>query len=582
MAIPDSFIDELVARTDIAEVVSSYVKLTKRSGANEFGLCPFHSEKTPSFSINRDKQAFYCFGCGRGGGVINFIREIENLSFREAVDMLAKRAGMTVPETDGRERTEERRRMLDLNRDAARFYHDTLAAARGGAAASYMRSRGISPRMARMFGLGAAPDSWDALLAAMKGKGYGEGELVDAGLARRGKNGAPYDYFRDRLIFPVIDVRGGVIGFSGRALADGGPKYLNSPDTRVFSKSRNLFALNLAKKSKAGMLILTEGNIDVVSLHGAGVDCAVASLGTSLTGEQARLMTRYTDKAVICYDNDEAGQKATERAIGILEKTGLNVRVLRLGGAKDPDEYVRKYGGDSFLNLLDKSENHMEYRLRSILSEVDMKTDEGRVSYLTRAVEALADVPSAAEREVFGRTAAKSAGVSYEAVENEVRKQRRALAKKEKSKLRRAEERPDATVQPDDRALRYENEYSAVAEEGVVRCLFSDPETFKAVREADLKPEEFTSEFLGRVYARLLERDGADERAPPSAILAALEPSEASHLTKLLRRPSSKREGVREMRDYIERIREERLKSEGDITAALIAVQKIKQRKEMG
>jgi DNA primase len=580
MAIPDSFIDELLARTDIVDVVSAYVKYTKHSGSEHIALCPFHSEKTPSFTVNRDKQQYYCFGCGQGGGVVNFIRAIENLSFTDAIEFLARRAGMTVPESDGRGSSETRRRMLDLNRDAARFYYDALTSEPGKSAAGYMRSRGITPHMARVFGLGAAPDAWDALLTAMKDKGYKEDELISAGLARRGKNGGMYDYFRDRLMFPVIDVRGNVIGFSGRALGDGEPKYLNSPDTRVFSKSQNLFALNLAKKSKAGMLLLTEGNIDVVSLHGAKVDCAVASLGTSLTGEQARLMTKYTDKVVICYDNDAAGEKATERAVGILEKTGLNVRVLRPAGAKDPDEYIRKYGADSFLNLLDKSENHMDYRLRGILKEVNIETDEGRVAYLSRAAEALADIASAPEREVFGRTVAKSAGVSYEAVETEVKKLRIARAKKERAKQRRVEERPDATVQPEERALRYENEYSAVAEEGVLRCLFSDPETFRTAREADLKPEEFTSPFLAKVYARLLERDLGVERAPPPAILAELEPAEAAHLTKLLRRPASKQEGVREMSDYIDRIREEGLKRGDDITAALLAVQKIKRRKD--
>jgi DNA primase len=581
MGIPDSFLEELIARTDISEVVSSYVKFTKRSGANDIALCPFHSEKTPSFSVNRDKQVYYCFGCGRGGGAVNFIMDIENLSFRDAVEFLARRVGMTVPDSGGPNDSEARRRMLDLNRDAARFYHETLSSELGKAAADYMRSRGITPRLARVFGLGAAPDAWDALHAAMSDKGYREDELVGAGLARRGKNGGLYDYFRDRLVFPVIDVRGSVIGFSGRALGNGEPKYLNSPDTRVFSKSRNLFALNLAKKSKAGLLLLTEGNIDVVSLHGAGVDCAVASLGTSLTGEQARLMTRYTDNVVICYDSDDAGEKATTRAVGILEKTGLSVRVLRLTGAKDPDEYIQKYGADSFLNLLDKSENHMEYRLRSILEDVNIETNDGRIAYLSRAVEALADISSAPEREVFGRTAAKNAGVSYEVVENEVKKLRIARSKKEKANLRRREERPNATVQPSDWSLRYENEYSAVAEEGVVRCLFSDPETFQTAHDANLKPEEFTSPFLAGIYARLLERDRGGERAPPPVILAELEPAEAAHLTKLLRRPSSKQEGVREMHDYIERIREEGLKRGNDITAALLAVQQIKLRKGM-
>ncbi|MDR1328721.1 MAG: DNA primase [Oscillospiraceae bacterium] len=582
MPIPHSFIEDLLARIDMSELVSSYVKLTKRVGSNEYGLCPFHSEKTPSFSINREKQIYYCFGCGRGGGAVNFVMEMENLTFPEAIEVLARRAGMTMPDAVGVEDAEKRRRMLALNRDAARFYHEKLTDAPDGAAAKYMRARGITPKMARVFGLGSAPDVWDALTAAMRARGYLDEELIAAGLAKRGKGGGAYDYFHDRLIFPVIDVRGNVIGFSGRILSSAEPKYLNSPDTIAFSKSRNLFALNLAKKSKAGMLILTEGNIDVVSLHGAGIDCAVASLGTSLTGEQARLMTRYTDKAVICYDNDAAGEKATERAIGILERTGINVRVLRLPGAKDPDEYIQKHGADSFRNLLDQSENHVEYRLRVILTEESLETDEGRIGYLTRATQALAEVPSAPEREVFGRTVAKNAGVSYEAIETEVRKIRRSLAKKEKAQLRREEERPKAAMQPADKALRYSNEYSAVAEEGVIRCLFADPETFDAAREAGLRQEEFTSPFLGKIYGRLMERDAEGERAPPPIVLAELETGEAAHLTKLLRQPSSKQEGVRALRDYIERIREEKLKSGSDITQALLAVQKIKQRKVMG
>ncbi|MDR0446083.1 MAG: DNA primase [Oscillospiraceae bacterium] len=581
MLIPDSFIEELLSRTDITDVVSSYVKL-KRRGNHDIGLCPFHSEKTPSFSVTRDKQVYYCFGCGRGGGVVNFVMDIENLSFPEAVELLARRAGMTVPESDGQDTAEKRRRMLEINRAAAKFFHDELSSRRGASAMEYMKKRGITQRLARTFGLGAAPDSWDALCVAMKSRGYTEPELVDSGLARRGKNGGIYDYFRDRLMFPVIDVRGGVIGFSGRALSDNEPKYLNSPDTQVFSKSRTLFALNLAKKTKRGMLLLTEGNIDVVALHGAGVDCAVASLGTSLTGEQARLMTRYADKAVICYDSDAAGVKATERAIGILEKTGLDVRVLRLTGAKDPDEYIQKFGADSFLNLLDQSENHIEYRLRGILSEVNIDTNEGRVSYLMRAAQALSEVPSAPEREVFGRSVAERAGVSYDAIESEVRKLRAARARKEKTVQRREEERPKKAVQPEDRALRYENEYSAVAEEGVIRCLFSDPETFATVREAGLECGEFTSPFLGRIYQRLLERDAQGERAPPTAILSELGSGEAAHLTKLLRQPETKGDATRAVGDYIERIREEKLKSGGDITETILAIQRIKQRKVMG
>ena len=339
MAFSDSFLNELISRNDIEDVISGYVQLTKRSGSNLFGLCPFHSEKTPSFSVSPDKQIYHCFGCGKGGGVINFIMEIENLSFPDAVAFLAKRVGMEVPDDDTpKELRNKRTRLLELNKDAARFFYDMLSTPAGAGALSYIKKRGISRQMAMNFGLGAAPDSWNALLDSMSSKGYTHQEMFEAGLIRKSRTGSGfYDYFRNRLMFPVIDVRGSVIGFSGRALGDNEPKYLNSPDTPVFNKSRCLFALNLAKRSKQGMLILSEGNIDVIALHQAGYDCAVASLGTSLTSDQARLMTRYTDQVVIAYDADNAGVKAAQRAIPILEKAGLNVKVLTIPGAKDPD-----------------------------------------------------------------------------------------------------------------------------------------------------------------------------------------------------------------------------------------------------
>ena len=583
MAIPQSFLDELIARTDIVDLVSQYVKLTKRSGANRFGLCPFHSEKSPSFSVSTDKQIYHCFGCGHGGGAINFVMEIENLPFTDAIDFLARRVGMTVPESTDGDTLRRRNRMLELNREAARFFHTQLGLTSGKSAVEYMRRRNISPKIARAFGIGCAPDSWDSLGNAMKAKGFTEIELTDAGLAKlRAKGGGIYDVFRDRLVFPVIDIRGNVIGFSGRILSDGEPKYLNSPDTLVFSKSRNLFALNLAKKAKSGMLILVEGNIDVVSLHDAGIDCAVASLGTALTDEQARLMSRYTDKVVVCYDSDAAGVKATARAIGILEKTGLDVRVLNLPGAKDPDEYIVKNGADSFRNLLDKSENHVEYRLRTIAAEHNLETDEGRVSYLTRAIETLATIDSAPEREVFGRTVAKNTGVSYDAVEIEVKKHRSIKAKKDKTQQKRDEQRLTSAVQPTDRALRYSNEYSAVAEEGLLRCILRDPEVFGTVRKLELKREEFTSELLGNAFELLRFADEQGENLSQAALLASFSPNEASHLTRVLMQPAGTVDSNKAVSDYINKIREEKLKGGEDIAAALLAVRERKQRKGTG
>ena len=577
MAFSESFLDELVSRSDIVDIVSEYVQLTKKSGSNLFGLCPFHSEKTPSFSVAADKQIYHCFGCGKGGGVINFIMDMENLSFRDAVALLAQRTGMQVPDDDTPEEVRSRRtRLLELNRDAARFFYENLKKPCGSVAVDYMKRRGISPQIAKRFGLGAAPDEWNALSDAMTKAGYSTFELVEAGLCRRGKSGGIYDIFRNRLIFPVIDVRGSVIGFSGRILGDGEPKYLNSPDTPVFQKSRNLFALNLAKKTKKGMLILVEGNVDVVSLHQAGFDCAVASLGTSLTPEQARLMTRYTDNVVIAYDSDSAGVKAAQRAIGILEKTGLGVRVLTMEGAKDPDEYIKKNGSNAFSVLLDRSENHIEYRLLVIRNKYDLNTDNGRIDFLKEATEFLATLPNAVEREVYGRRVADVSGVSPEAVGSEVGKAIKRLFAVRKKKREREETRPIAAAQPLEKSIRYENVASCAAEEGIIRILMRDPELVS--KATALTEEDFTSSFLRKLYVTIKTRYEAGGEITPAYLSALLPPDEAAHLTRIMQKPESTANAERALFDYIEKINTEKLRGadSGDLLAVREKYRQIK------
>ena len=561
MPLPDGFLDELTARNDIVDVVSDYVQLTKRSGSNMFGLCPFHSEKTPSFSVSQDRQSYHCFGCGKGGGVISFIMEIENLGFMDAVQFLARRAGMEVPEYDTpRELKNRRARMLELNRDAARFFYETLKTPKGADAVEYIKRRGISPEMAKRFGLGCAPNEWSALTDAMTKKGYTQYELVDAGLCKRGKAGGVYDAFRNRLMFPVIDVRGSVIGFSGRILDDGEPKYLNSPDTPVFSKSHNLFALNLAKKSKMGMLILVEGNIDVVSLHQAGFDCAVASLGTSLTNAQARLMSRYTDKVVIAYDNDGAGQKAAQRAIGIFENTGLQCRVLRMSGAKDPDEYIKKMGAEAFSLLLERSENHIEYRLLAVKSKYDLLTDDGRIAYLREATDVLASLSNSAERDVYSEKVADAASVSKDAVLNEVK---RALARRIKEQRKREEKknlRPEQIIQPEDKSKRYENPKSGRAEEVAVRALVRDPELIKTV---SLTAESFTSPYWAKVFTLIKRRSDDNESVTESSIANLLE-DDADLFTKNMREPMDVSSAAQSLADSIKKMETAQIKVNDD------------------
>ena len=557
MPIPEEFINDLTSRNDIVDVVGSYVPLTKRSGVNLFGLCPFHGEKTPSFAVNPERQIYHCFGCGKGGGVINFIMEIENLSFPDAVRFLAKRSGMEVPEDDSDPTRNKRSRMLALNREAARFYHAQLLADTGRAGQAYVEKRGIVS-MVKPFGLGFAPDSWQGLTDAMTAKGYTRQELVEAGLARVGKNGGIYDYFRGRLMFPVIDVRGSVIGFSGRILAEGEPKYLNSPDTLVYSKSRSLFALNLAKKSKSGYILLAEGNIDVVSLHQAGFDSAVASLGTSLTAEQARLIARYAQKVIIAYDADAAGRKAAQRAIGILQPMDLQIKVLEIPGAKDPDEFIQQKGPQAFRDLLERSGNQIEYRLAQTAAEFDLTADEGRLGYLKAAAKLIASLPGSVEREIYGIRAAEKAGVSKDAFLIEVDRTRKRNAAAAKKQLSR-DAAPLRAAQPKDRSLRYENVRSAVAEEGVLNLLCRFPEQFG---DLPLTGGDFSSPVLGRLYDAVQERARQGRSVNLDILAQDFPPQELDLLAGIFQRDEVPAATARQaMDDYINKMRTEKDKA---------------------
>ncbi|HIY74246.1 MAG TPA: DNA primase [Candidatus Intestinimonas merdavium] len=574
MAIPAQFIDELMARCDIADVVADYVPLT-RKGGSLWGCCPFHSERTPSFHVVPERQMYKCFGCGKGGGVINFIMEIENLSYPDAVRFLAKRAGLEVPEERGDGGFRKRReRLLALNKEAARYFHSVLHSPAGRAGVDYLfGKRRLSKATVTRFGLGMAPDGWDKLITEMKSKGYEKSELLEAGLVVLSKEGRVYDRFRNRVMFPIIDLRGDVIGFGGRVLDDSTPKYLNSPDTPIFNKGRNLFALNIAKKTRLGRIILTEGYMDTLSLHQAGFDCAVASLGTALTGDHAQLLARYTKEVVIAYDGDGAGVSAAQRAIGLLEKTGMKVRVLRMKGAKDPDEFIGKYGAEAFAKLLDQSENHIEYRIDQVKGKYDLTDDAQRVEFLKEAVPILAQLPSPAEREIYGARCAELAGVSAEVVTQEVKRERSRLSWKAKKQKERRDLTPTVQLQPKERALRYDNIRSARAEEGVLRLVVLDPELFGSA--AVLEPEHFSAPLLGKVFGLLRARWISGLSVSLAALAGELEPAEMSHLSGVLTQPESLQNGARAMRDYIEIIETEaekrRLAGESE---ELLAMQK--------
>ena len=577
MPFPPSFLDELAARNPIEEVVGQYVNL-KRSGSNLFGLCPFHGEKTPSFSVSPDKGVYYCFGCHKGGSVINFEMEIEGLSYPDAVRALAKRAGMTVPEDEQyQSRYRRQERLWALNKEAARFFHASLFQPEGAAGLEYAGKRGMPKSTLTKFGIGFAPDSWDALCKAMEAKGYTQEELRASGLVSVSqKNGHIYDRFRNRLMFPIIDVRGNVIGFGGRVMDNSTPKYLNSPETEIFNKRKNLFALNLAKKTRLGYLILVEGYMDAVALHQYGFDCAVASLGTSLTEEHASLLARYTQQVILIYDGDEAGQNATQRAIPMLEKAGLQVKVLKMRDAKDPDEFLRKFGADRFRILLEESSNRVEYQLKAIQKKYDLNIDEERVNFITEAADFVSTLVSAVQREVYGNRAAEAAKISPEAMKIEVQKAYKRRLSREKRKQEKIDLAPARNLQAQSRQIRYDNVKSAAAEERVVAAVMKEPALLSEIPE--LTPEEFSAPILAKVFSQQLQRHREGQDATLTG-LTDFTSEEMAHIAGILQRYDGP-VNVQALRDCARTIRMEHqtgaVRTEEDIMAVRSRLQERK------
>ncbi|MDP4108686.1 MAG: DNA primase [Bacillota bacterium] len=582
MSIPDRFIDELTAKCDIVDIISRYVAL-KKSGGNFFGLCPFHSEKTPSFSVSPDKQIYHCFGCSKGGGVINFIMNIENLDFPESVRFLAKILNMEVPE-DGKTGgdSSKKERLYAASTEAARYFHAKLFSDEGKEALSYLERRALSKRTIRNFGLGYAPDAWDGLIKELMEKGFTKNELLDAGLVVKNSKGSIYDRFRNRAMFPIIDLRGNVIGFGGRVLDQSLPKYLNSPDTPIFNKSRNLFAINIAKNVKSRTILLAEGYMDVIALHQAGFTNAVASLGTSLTEDQARLISRYADEAVISYDADEAGRKAAARAINILKKTGLNVKILRIPGAKDPDEFIKSNGADAFLNLLSRSENHIEYRLCDLRAKYNLGLDEDRVSYLKAAAKLLSTVESPVEREIYASRVAEEAKITLSGMLNEIKKEYSLFEKKKKREEKREILSPASAIQPKTREFRYGNVHSAAAEEGIISLCFYDPTLIPDILSR-ISSAEFSSRLLGKVLDIAAERYKDERPVTLPSVSDSLSEAEISHISKVISKPVKGSDIKKAMSDYISIIKLQSLKGENlDEESLLLAQSKYREIKGFG
>lgn len=516
MALPDQFLQELKIRSDMAEVASSYVNLKKR-GRNYVGLCPFHSEKTPSFHIYTDSNSFYCFGCHAGGDVITFVRNIEHLDYMEAVKFLADRAGLQVPETDyDNSLSKLKGRILEINREAARFYHGCLVGEGGREGLSYLRSRGLTDHTIRHFGLGYAPPSRFALTDHLTKLGYSKEEQVQANVAFVSRNGSRLvDRFAGRVMFPIIDLRGNVIAFGGRILTDEKPKYLNTADTLVFKKSSNLFAMNFAKNCKDDRLLLVEGYMDVIALHQSGFSNAVATLGTALTQEQAQLMSRYVSEVVVSYDADEAGQRAAQRAIHFLRNCGVNVKVLVVPDGKDPDEYIRSHGEQGairFRQMLENSDNDVQYQLSKLKSRYNLREPAGQVAYLNGAAEILAELDNPMERDVYAGRLAQEMNIDRTAVQLQINKLRRGRTQNRQKKEFREYQQQVTGVRDSVNPEKFQNLRCANAEEGLIAFLLRNPSD-REVQEIweTLSPENFCTAFNRRVYTAIMGkmRNGA-------------------------------------------------------------------------
>lgn len=564
--IPRSFIEQLTAQCDIEDIVRSYVPL-KRAGRTAKALCPFHSEKTPSFVVYPENQSFYCFGCGKGGDVIRFIMEAEHLDYPEAVRFLAARAGMTVPEDGDDGASVRKMRIYEINREAARFFHKCLKLPNGQAGYRYLRERGLSDHTIVTYGLGFAPDSWDSLRNFLQKKGFSREEMIDAAVLLQGKGGHCYDKFRNRVMFPIIDLRGNVIGFGGRVMDDSKPKYLNTDDTPVFKKSRNLFSLNFAKGETNGKLILAEGYMDVISIYAAGFHNVVATLGTALTEEQARLMSKYAKEIILAYDSDGPGQAATHRAINILSDAGLSARVVHMEGAKDPDEYIKKFGAKRFEILLDGAGDATTHELETVRKTLDLKTPEGRIEYLKRAVNILADIRNPLSREVYAASVAKDAGISAEIVNAQaitiMKKKRRQEETQEWRDIEMNREMMRDRINPE----KAQNIRAATAEEGILSYMLRHPDECGRILET-VADDDFVTTYDKQVLGAMRTLHGEHADITLTTLSTLLSPEEASGVARILARSSEAPVTAAMVEDYIRTLAEERQKLSKDKVSA--------------
>lgn len=553
MAISERFIQELQERVDIEEVISSHITLRRR-GKTLVGLCPFHNEKTPSFTVYPDTNSFYCFGCGAGGDVISFIRRIDNLDYVEAVKTVAQMAGMSMPE-DGYDDTLAKRRMrlLAANREAARFFNACLMDEKNRPALDYFLRRALTTATIRHFGLGYSPDSWHALTEHLRSKGFTYEEMVLANLVRRSdKNGKAnyYDNFRNRVMFPIIDLRGNVIAFGGRVMDDSKPKYINTSDTPVYKKSNGVFALNFAKNANENKLLLVEGYMDVIALHQAGFTNAIACLGTAFTSEQANLLSRYAEEIIICYDNDGAGREATQRALNVLGKTGLKLRVVTMSGGKDADEIIRTHGKERFAELLGMAANKTEYRLLQERNKYNLNTDDGKLRFLTAAAQILAEC-SAIECDIYATRLSNELGVSAESINAQIRSVKTRQRRSDESKrLKESEALIERSFADKNNPQRAANIRAAKAEETLIASLMRNPDFYPKLKDK-FSADDFVTDFNKRIMRCLADK--LDKGFIPELSLFAREftPEEMGSVTRIYMSSAELNNTLRECEDCI-------------------------------
>lgn len=558
MALSDSFLQELKMKSDIEDVISTYVTL-KRRGATLVGLCPFHNEKTPSFTVYPATQSFYCFGCGAGGDAITFLKKIENLDYLDAVKTLAQRAGLQMPQEGFDDSlSKRRRRILEMNREAARFYHSVLLSPEGKVGYDYYIGRALSAATINHFGLGFAPNQWDALLKHMRAKGYQPAELVDAGLARKGQKGY-YDNFRNRVMTPIIDVRGNVIAFGGRVLDDSKPKYINTGDTLVYKKTNELFALNFAKDSKEDALILCEGYMDVIAMHQAGFTNAVAGCGTALTTEQVRLISRYAKEVILTYDADEAGQKALQKAMTLFDQTDVKVRIPALAGGKDPDEIIRTYGRDKFKGMLEGASNETEFRLLALRRQYNLATTQGKIDFIGGALQILATLPPV-EQDLYVSRLSEELGVERQNMKVQLqdlvarqgnRREKREFKRIVQENMRKTARETMAT----DASLR-----KLRAEDRLISLLLRYPDCSRLCKDFD--PQWLTPGFAQRVFTLILQRLENGDGTELMDLRDRLTDDEMGRLSGIIARGGESADAKQEFSDCLQTIRAEQQKKQ--------------------